>query len=141
MAKQSTSIRIRPDLKEELERRAREAGVPAAALYELYLDEGLRRDEHPLIAFRDGGGGRRAVVVGTRISVGQLVDTIEASPGKGEKRLREAADYLSLPLSHVQAAVRYYARFKEEVDEWRQRNADASERAYQAWLREQALFS
>ena len=141
MAKQSTSIRIRPDLKEELERRAREAGVSAAALYEQFIDEGLRREEHPLIAFRDGGGGRRAVIAGRRIAVGQIVDTIEASPGKGDARLKEAAEYLSLPLSHVQAAVRYYAQFKDEVDEWRQRNADAAERAHEAWLREQALFS
>ena len=141
MAKQSTSIRIRPDLKDELEQRAREAGVSTASLYERFIEEGLRRDAHPLIAFADGAGGRRAVLVGSRLTVGQVVETIEAARGKDEARLREAAAYLGIPLSHVRACVRYYAQYRDDVDEWRRRTADAADREHESWQREQALFS
>lgn len=141
MPKRATSIRIPADLKDELERRAREAGVATAVLYERYLDEGIRRDAHPLIAFRDGGGGRRAVLVGTRLAVGQVIDTIEAARGEGDARIHGAAEYLGIPLAHVRACIRYYADYKDEVDGWRNRNAEAAERAREAWKREQALFS
>ena len=140
MAKQATSIRIRPDLKDELERRAHESGISAAALYERFIDEGLRRDAHPLIAFRDGAGGRRATLVGTRVSVGQVVDTLEASEGTADARIRDGAEYLEIPLTHVQACLRYYVAYKDEVDEWRQRVADNADREREAWRREQAVF-
>ena len=40
--------------RKHLERWAVESGESQTALAERYLEEGLRRDEHPLIWFRDG---------------------------------------------------------------------------------------
>src|SRR6185437_7441903 len=115
--KQVSSIRLRPDLKEQLDRRARETGTSAAALHERFLDEGLRREDHPLIVFRDGPGGRRAMLAGSRLSVGQVIDTVKATEAADDAaRIRAAADYLDLPIGHVQASVRYYAQYKPEVD-------------------------
>jgi hypothetical protein len=142
MPKQGTSFRIRPDLKTELERRAREAGVPAAALYERFLDEGLRQEDHPLVAFRDGAGGRRATLAGTRVTIAQVVDTLLATDGAGDvERIRATAEYLAIPVPYVQASVRYYAMFKDEVDAWRQRSTEAAEREHEAWQREQAVLA
>jgi len=142
MAKQVSSIRLRPDLKEQLDRRARETGTSAAALHERFLDEGLRREDHPLIVFRDGPGGRRAMLAGSRLSVGQVIDTVKATEAADDAaRIRAAADYLDLPIGHVQASVRYYAQYKPEVDAWLEQAANAAEREREAWLREQALFT
>jgi predicted transcriptional regulator len=142
MAKQVSSIRLRPDLKEQLDRHARETGTSAAALQERFIDEGLRREEHPLIVFRDGLGGRRAMLAGSRLSVGQVIDTVKATEATDDAaRIRAAADYLDLPIGHVQASVRYYARYKDEVDAWLEQAANAAEREREAWLREQALFT
>jgi len=142
MAKTGTSIRLRPDLKDALERRAKAIGTSAAALFERFLDEGLRRDDHPLITFRDGVGGRRATVATTRLTVAQVIDTLQATQGDGEAdRIRDTAEYLDIPISHVKASVRYYAAFRAEVDAWRAAQDQAAEREREIWEREQAVFS
>jgi uncharacterized protein (DUF433 family) len=138
VSKRVTSIRISPDIKEELERRAREAGVPAAALYERFIDEGLRHDAHPIIVFRDGAAGRRPVIAGTRITVAQVIDTVVATD---DHSITQAAEYLGLPESHVSECVRYYAAYRDEIDEWRNRLAEIAERERDAWQREQAVFA
>jgi uncharacterized protein (DUF433 family) len=142
MAKTGTSIRLRPDLKEALERHARALGTSTAALYERFLDEGLRRDDHPLITFRDGAGGRRATVAATRLTVAQVIDTLQATEGDSDAdRVRDTAEYLDIPISYVTASVRYYAAFQAEVDAWRAAQDEAAERARENWEREQAVFS
>ena len=142
MPRQGTSIRIRPDLKEALARRAREAGTSPAALYERFLDEGLRHEEHPLILFRDGAGGRRAVLAGSRLAVAQVIDTLMATEGETDAaRVRETAEYLAIPVAYVTACIRYYAEYKAEVDAWRARAAEVAEREHEAWLREQAVLA
>lgn len=137
MAKHGTSIRIDADLKSELERRAREAGLSPAALYERFISEGLRQDAHPLIAFRDGAGGRRATLAGTRLSVAQVIGTLFAEA----KSTRAAAEYLDVPETYVHACVRYYAQFGREIDDWRERESEAAAREHEAWLREQAVLA
>jgi uncharacterized protein (DUF433 family) len=140
--RQVSSVRLRPDLKQELERRARDAGTSATALYERLLDEGLRREDHPLILFRDGAAGRRPTLAGTRLAVAQVIETLRATDGESEAaRIRDTADYLGIPVAHVQACVRYYAAYRDEIDAWQARAVDAAEREHEAWLREQAVFA
>lgn len=143
MARQGTSIRIRADLKDALVRRARDAGTSPAALYERFLDEGLRHEDHPLILFRDGAGGRRPVLAGSRLSVAQVIDTLMATDGDetDATRVRETAEYLDISAAYVSACIRYYADYKEEVDAWRTRAAEATKREHEAWLRAQAILA
>jgi hypothetical protein len=142
MPKTGMSIRLRPDLKQELERRARESGTSTAALYERFIDEGLRHDAHPLITFRDGASGRRAILAATRLSVAQVIDTLLATDGASDvDRIRDTAEYLDIPAGYVAASIRYYAVYKAEIDEWRERMAEAAEREHEAWEREQAVFA
>jgi uncharacterized protein (DUF433 family) len=135
-AKAPRSYRLPPTLIEDLERHARAVGLKVTSLVERYLSEGLRRDEHPLIVFRDGAAGRRAALVGTRLDVWQVLETTRA-----EGSPREAADYLGIPEAHVRACVRYYAFFKDEIDEWTERMHDAAEAEREAWEREQAVLA
>ena len=131
------SFRFSDALLTSLQERARERGESANALAERYLEEGLRREEHPLVAFREGAAGRRAALVGTRLDVLQVIDTLRESANSVEA----TAEYLDIPEQYVRAAVRYYAEFRDEVDEWRERMRTSAEREEEAWLREQAVLA
>lgn len=131
------SFRLADALLSALAERARERGESVSALAERYLDEGLRRDAHPLVVFRDGGAGRRPALAGTRIDVAQIIDTLQAS----DKEVDETAAYFDLPVAYVRAAVRYYADYRDEVDAWRERVQAIAEREREAWEREQAVLA
>jgi uncharacterized protein (DUF433 family) len=131
------SFRFSDALLTSLQERARERGESANALAERYLEEGLRREEHPLVAFREGAAGRRAALVGTRLDVLQVIDTLRESANSVDA----TAEYLDIPEQYVRAAVRYYAEFRDEVDEWRERMRTIAEREEEAWRREQAVLA
>jgi uncharacterized protein (DUF433 family) len=142
MPRQGTSLRLRPDLREALAERAREAGTSASALYERYLDEGLRQERHPLVLFRAGEGGRRPVLAGTRLTVAQVIETLKATDGATDaERIRDTAEYLAIPVPYVVASIRYYADYKDEIDTWRRQVAEAAAREREAWQREQAVLA
>jgi uncharacterized protein (DUF433 family) len=131
------TFRLPDELLASLEERARDRGESANALAERLLEEGLWRDVHPLIDFWDSVAGRRAMVLGSRIEVGQVVDTWLES----NKSVEATAEYFNLPERFIAAALQYYAAFQEEVDEYRARKQEFADREYEAWQREQALLT
>lgn len=135
--KQPLSFRVDPATIEHLRRRARELGQQQTALAERYIEEGLRVDEHPLIYFREGAAGRRPALVGTRLDVWQVIETIH----QNDNSIEEAADYLGLPVEKIQAAVRYYADYKDEIDEWAARARAVAEREETNWRRQRELLA
>src|SRR3981081_864319 len=60
----NVSVRLDDALAERLRLRARAAGETLSDRLRRYAEEGARRDEHPLITFRDGPAGRRAGLIG-----------------------------------------------------------------------------
>lgn len=133
-AKKQVAFRIKPDTLEQLRRRTRETGLSQTDLAERYLEEGLRRDEHPLILFRDGAGGRRPGIVGSRLDVWQVVDTV-----KQNGSIEAAVAYLESPLEKVQAAMSYYADYTAEIDEWTERAGAIADREKARWQRRHQL--
>ncbi len=131
------SFRLASPLVEHLARRADQAGTSVSALVERYLDEGIRIDEHPLIYFREGAAGRRPAVMGTRLDVWQVIETIR----QNDNAIADAAEYLSLPQPHVEACVNYYLAYQDEIDEWTAREREAAEKAETSWRRRQAIFA
>jgi len=131
------SFRFPDTLLASLQERARERGESANAVAERYLEEGLRRDDHPLIIFREGAAGRRPALGGTRLDVSQVIDTLRES----DNSISATAEYLDISEPHVRAAVRYYAEFRDEVDEWRERMRALAAREEEAWRREQAILA
>ncbi len=131
------SFRLPDTLLSSLQERARERGESANAVAARYLEEGLRRDDHPLITFRDGAAGRRAALAGTRLDVSQVIDTLRES----DNSVEATADYLGISEQAVRAAVRYYSEFQNEIDEWRERVRAIAEREEEAWRREQAILA
>jgi uncharacterized protein (DUF433 family) len=130
-AKQPLAFRVPPRTLEHLRRRAREVGQPQTALAERYIEEGLRMDEHPLIYFRDGAAGRRPALLGTRLDVADVIDTIR----QNHNSVEDAAAYLELPVDRVDACLRYYADYGSEIDEWLDRAHAIAEREQARWRR------
>jgi uncharacterized protein (DUF433 family) len=130
------SIRVATPVFEQLERRTAEVNESRNALAERYIAEGVKMDEHPDIYFRDGTMGRRAAIIGTRLDVWQVMETVRNSQNSPD----EAADYLGIPVAKVRAAVRYYAVNRGEVDAFSARTTAVSERAEAAWRAEQEIL-
>lgn len=129
--KQSIAFRFDPITIKRLKRRARETNAPQTALAERYIEEGLRHDEHPLIFFRDGEAGRRPSLLGTRLDVAQVIETIR----QNENSIEEAADYLEIPVEQIDACLSYYADYKPEVDAWIEHVDELAERERERWRR------
>ena len=132
--KQQVAFRVRPSTLAHLKRRVSETGLSQTDLAERYLEEGLRLDEHPLIAFRDGAAGRRPGLAGSRLDVWQVVEIVRENGS-----VEEAAAYLEFPVEKVQAAMRYYADYTDEIDAWTARANALAEREQASWRRQQEL--
>jgi uncharacterized protein (DUF433 family) len=119
------SFRLSEQTLAELGARAQERGESANSLAARLIEEGLRTDRHPLIWFREGAGGRRPALLGTRLDVAQVVAYLQAN----DDDPAEVADLLAIPEHLVHAAASYSAEFGEEVDAWLGAEADYARRA------------
>jgi uncharacterized protein (DUF433 family) len=135
--KQSIAFRFDPGTVARLKQRARESHAPQTALAERYIEEGMRRDEHPLIYFRDGEAGRRPALLGTRLDVAEVIATVRQNGNS----IEEAADYLEVPVEHVDACLNYYADYREEIDAWVERSRAIAERERERWQRRQQALA
>jgi uncharacterized protein (DUF433 family) len=134
--KQSVAFRFDRGTVAHLKRRARDTHSPQTALAERYIEEGLRHDEHPLIYFRDGEAGRRPALLGTRLDVAEVMSTIRQNGNS----VSAAAEYLEIPVEQVEACLRYYADYKDELDAWSERTQAIAQHERERWeRRRQAL--
>lgn len=127
--KQSIAFRFEPSTIAHLKRRAREAHSGQTALAQRYIEEGLRSDEHPLIYFREGAGGRRPALLGTRLAVADVITTIR----QNNNSVEDTGEYLEIPVEQVEAALSYYVAYKTEIDAWIQEARDFAERERRNW--------
>jgi uncharacterized protein (DUF433 family) len=123
------TLRLRPGVSERLAVQARRAGLAPRTLAQRYVDESLRREDHPLIRFADGPSGRRAALVGRGLDVWQVIETVRDN----DNNAQEAAAYLEIPVGLVQAAIDYYGDYRDEIDSEIALNQAESKRGYAAW--------
>lgn len=132
------TLRLRPGVSDRLAEQARRAGLAPRTLAQRYVDESLRREDHPLIRFADGPSGRRAALVGRGLDVWEVVDVVRDNDNDPEA----AAAYLEVPVGLVQASIVYYGEYRDEIDAEIALNQAESERGYAAWeAGKQALAS
>jgi uncharacterized protein (DUF433 family) len=132
------TLRLRPGVSERLAVQAQRAGLAPRTLAQRYVDESLRREDHPLVRFADGPSGRRAALVGKGLDVWEVIATVRDNDNDPE----EAAAYLEIPAGLVQAAVVYYGDYRDEIDAEIALNQAEWERGYAAWeAGKQALAS
>jgi uncharacterized protein (DUF433 family) len=119
-----------------LDERAAERAESRNSLAQRLLDEGLRRERHPLISFRQNADGRRRpALIGTRLYVWQIVSTVRGEKGSVEA----AARYLSLTPAQIRAALAYHADFEEDVEREAAEEAEFSRREEERHRRAGAL--
>jgi hypothetical protein len=110
---ENVSVRLEDGLAERLRLRARAAGETLSDRLRRYAEEGVRRDEHPLITFRDGPTGRRAGLVGGPDvwEVAMWVEDLTAEPDP----VATLAEESLLTRAQIEAALRYRAAYPDEI--------------------------
>ena len=131
------SLRLGEDTMERLSTCAARSHLAPRTLAQRYIEEGLRHDAHPAIHFVDGPAGRRAALLGTGLDVWEVIAVVRDNEGN----VSEAAAYLERPVNLVQAAVTYYAAYREEIDRWIAANEREAEEAHATWLAGQQAFA
>lgn len=109
----NVSVRLDDRLAERLRLRARAAGETLSDRLRRYAEEGARRDEHPMITFRDGPTGRRAGVVGGP-DVWEIAMWLSGT-GPVDDPVAELITDRAITRAHVEAAVAYRAAYPEEI--------------------------
>ena len=109
----NVSVRLDDPLAERLRLRARAAGESLSDRLRRYADEGARRDEHPLITFRDGPTGRRAGLIGGP-DIWEVVMWLEDLAGEPDPVSALAAEQ-DLSRAQIDAALRYRDAYPEEI--------------------------
>ena len=133
------SVRVGDDLFEQLEAQSRRSGQTRSAVAKQLLEEGLRMEQHPGIAFRSGPGGRRAGLIGGP-DVWEVVGALRGADGGDADSLASIGERTGLTADQVGAALRYYADYTDEVADWIRRVEEEAERAETRWRREQELL-
>jgi hypothetical protein len=110
----NVSVRLDDSLAERLRLRARAAGESLSDRLRRYAEEGTRRDEHPLITFRDGPVGRRAGVVGGP-DVWEIVMWLQ-DLAEDQDPVQVLAAEQDIARSLIDAALRYREAYPEEVE-------------------------
>ena len=132
------TMRLRPGVSERLAIQAQRAGLAPRTLAQRYVEESLRREDHPLVRFADGPSGRRAALVGSGLDVWEGIATARDNDNDPE----ETAAYLQVATGLVQAAISYYGDYRDEIDAEIALNEAEWERGYAAWeAGKQALAS
>lgn len=135
----SQPIRIESETLRALRERSRLSGEPIVRLAQRYIDEGMRLDRHPGIIFRDGPAGRRAVVVGGP-DVWEVVVAARSAPERGDELVEALAARIGVPDERIRIAIRYYAEYPEEVDDFIAQVEEEAERLEEALERERSLL-
>lgn len=136
-ASRQRSFRLSERTLELLDDRASDLRTSSNSVAQRLLDEALRTDRHPLIYFRQGGSGvRRPALVGTRLDVWQVIETLRAEGND----LAAAVAYFETPVAQVQACVDYYAEFRDEVDAHAEAEREVARREEERWRKAQAAL-
>ena len=108
------SLRMDDDTREELVEHAERSEVSPSKLVNRYVREGLRMDKHPAIAFKTTPQGRRAVLTARPgLQVIDIIGTWQAE----RQDVAATARYFHIGEDDVRAVLRYYADYKDEIDQ------------------------
>jgi uncharacterized protein (DUF433 family) len=131
MASPTTTLRLRPQLREQISRLAKRHRRSFSEVAQDLIDEALRLRTCPGVYFADEPAGRVAKISGTGLGVWEVVrDYVEADRDEGA--LRKLFPQLSA--AQIQASLLYYSRYSDEIDEAIAENRDVTWDAVRARL-------
>ncbi|MBI2865499.1 MAG: hypothetical protein HYX94_13195 [Chloroflexi bacterium] len=89
-------------------------------------------------------GGRVQRILRASVSrwckVWEVVRTFVGIKAQGDQALKHAAKLTGLTPEQLRLALRYYADFQDEIDDWIRRVDEEAARAEAAWRREQEIL-
>ena len=132
MTTPTKTLRLRPQLRAEIDRIARRSRRTFSAVTQDLIEEALRMRECPGIYFADEPGGREAKVAGSGLGVWEVLRDYLAA-GRDERALRKSLPQLSA--AQVKAGLLYYRRYPEEIDAEIRENAALTRGAIQTRFR------
>lgn len=135
----SQPIRIESETLDALRERSVQTGEPIVRLAQRYIDEGMRLERHPGIAFRDGPAGRRPVVAGGP-DVWEVIAAARWAPERGDELIEALAERIGSPPEKIRIAIRYYAEYPDEIDRWVRMVEEEAEKLEQTLERERRLL-
>lgn len=119
-------------------------GTSTSSVANLFVDEALRSYEHPGVVFRPGPTGRRAALAGgpdVWEVIGALKALREENPSLADDELRDAlTEVTGLSTDHVNAALRYYVGYPDEIDQRIAANEAEATREHALWVSQQNLL-
>jgi hypothetical protein len=109
----NVSVRLDDRLAQKLKLSATAAGETVSDRLRRYAEEGARRDEHPMITFRDGPSGRRAGLIGGPDvwEISMWIDDLAGVSDAADTLAREGV----ISRGQIDAALRYRAAYPEEI--------------------------
>lgn len=102
-------------------------GVAESGLARSLLDDGLRMEFHPGIAWSGSAGRRPGPAGGT--DVWEVIRVLKGVESQVETSLRQSAELTRLTPERVRTAHRYYAEQSVEIESWFRRVDEAAPRA------------
>ena len=107
------SVRLDDRLAQKLKLSASAAGETVSDRLRRYAEEGARRDEHPMITFRDGPTGRRAGLInGPDVwEIAMWIDDLASVKDPAKSLAREDV----VTRAQIDAALRYRAAYPKEI--------------------------
>ncbi len=113
MATTTRTLRLRDDLRGELDRIARRTRRSFSEVTQDLLDEAIRMRAVPGIWFAEEPAGREAKIAGTGLAVWEVAAVLDEIGGD-RKTLRKRFDWLNE--AQIVAALLYMDRYAEEID-------------------------
>lgn len=133
-----TNVRFTDDLDQRVTAHARRTGASKSRVVLRAVDEWLRLQEHPRIAFVTALTGERRARLHAGPEVWTVAEAWLQHPSE-DRVVVEVAETLGLSAVEVDAALCYWAEFREEIDDLVVRHREAADAALAAWERRQAL--
>jgi hypothetical protein len=140
MASRHLTLRIGEGLYQRLEAQGRRERTTVSELARRLIEEGLRMEAHPGIVFRVAGDGERRPALADGPDVWVVASVLYEMEGTTDEVVVRTVELTELTPHQVRIAARYYAEYRDEMDEWLRQFNEESEQAYAEWQREQQVL-
>jgi predicted DNA-binding protein len=135
------SVRLSDDVRARLRARAEQTSERPTALAQRLIEEGLRREVHPGITFKNKTRGGRIAALIAGPDVVEVMSVLRDLEATGDEAVAEAARWLTLTTTQVGHALRYYIEYRNEVDAELARRDAVSIRVEEELKQRQRLLS
>lgn len=113
MATATKTLRLRQELRTEIDRMAKRSRRSFSEMTQDLLEEALRMRRCPGIYFAEEPAGREAKIAGTGLGVWEVIAVYKAV-SHNERALRDRFPWLTE--AQIKAALLYYRSYTEEID-------------------------